>query len=223
MQQRYERNIGPITEREQTLLKEKNVCVVGCGGLGGYVIELLARMGVGRLTLIDGDTFSASNLNRQLVCEEDLLGAPKACAAKARVGRVNSDVAVKAHEAFLTKDNAPQLLMGHDLVVDALDSVEARLLLEDACAELGIVLVHGAVAGWSVQVCTVYPGDGMLRKIYSGKKPSRPPGVLSFAPAFAASLEVAQALKVLLDKPDILRNRLFVGDLLSHTFHTFEL
>ncbi len=224
MQRRYERNIGPITREEQAALKEKNVCVVGCGGLGGYVIELLARMGVGRLTLIDADVFAASNLNRQLLCEEGLLGVPKARAAKERVGRVNSEITVKTHEVFLTRDNALQLLSGHDLVIDALDNVEARLALEDACAELGIVLVHGAVAGWNVQICTVYPGDGALRKIYGdGGKPSSPPGVLPFAPAFAASLETAQAVKVLLDKPGILRNRMFVGDLLSHEFYTFDL
>ena len=101
MKERYIRNIPAVSEEEQAALSGKRVLVVGCGGLGGCLIEHLARMGVGEITAVDGDAFEPSNLNRQLLSTQDLLGTGKALAAQARARAVNPEVTVRAVEAFL--------------------------------------------------------------------------------------------------------------------------
>ena len=126
MDPRYARNIPALTEAECAVLRNKRVLVVGCGGLGGHLIDLMARIGIGGILAVDGDVFEPSNLNRQLLSEVPLLGTGKAAAAAARVARVNPDVAVEAVETFLTEENAADLISGCDAVVDALDSIPAR-------------------------------------------------------------------------------------------------
>ena len=148
MLERYSRNIPSVSEAEQEALARKRVLVAGCGGLGGCLIEYLARMGVGEITAVDGDVFEPSNLNRQILSQEALLGVPKARAARERVQAVNSAVTVRAVESFLDGDNADGLVRGQDLVLDALDNAGARLILEDACARQGVTIVHGAIQGW---------------------------------------------------------------------------
>ena len=116
---RYLRNHDAISEAEQAILAQKRVLVVGCGGLGGYVIECLARIGVGHLRVVDGDVFDETNLNRQLLSSSMNLGRPKTLAAQQRVMAVNPLVEVEAFQTLLTAENAVQLLEGCDVAVDA--------------------------------------------------------------------------------------------------------
>jgi len=155
MPERYQRNYGTLGWEGQLRLMQSTVAVVGAGGLGGWIIEGLARMGVGRLIVVDGDRFEENNLNRQLGCTEEALGRPKAQVLAERVAQVNSAVQVSAHHAWLTLENAPQLLAGAQVVVDALDTLPARYLLQDAAALLGAPLVHGAIAGFTGQIMTI--------------------------------------------------------------------
>ena len=138
MEARYGRNIPALTEGECALLRTKKVAVIGCGGLGGYLIELLARVGIGSITAVDGDVFEPSNLNRQLLSEMSLLGTNKAKAAGDRVARINPEVEVRVVEAFLDEYNAAGLIAGCDAVLDALDNVDARKALSHACEQAGI-------------------------------------------------------------------------------------
>ena len=222
MEERYSRNLGAITREEQNILLSKRVCIVGCGGLGGWLIEYMARIGMGSLTVIDGDRFDVTNLNRQLLSSEETLGFPKAAEAKSRIARIHPDLSVTAVEAFLTGDNAAEILAGHDLVLDALDSIPGRLMLQRICAELGIPLIHGAVEGWFGQVTTVFPGDDSLRRLYPGctedTTPEKGSATLSFAPGFIASVQAAEAVKVLLGKEAILRGKVLFADLLHNRF-----
>ena len=94
MEAPFDRNFPALTQQEQRQLWESHVCVVGCGGLGGYIIEYLARVGVGRLTVVDGDRFEPSNLNRQLLCTQPLLGSLKAEAAAARIRSIHPEITV---------------------------------------------------------------------------------------------------------------------------------
>lgn len=94
MDPRYVRNVPALSEAECELLRRKRVLVVGCGGLGGHLIDMLARIGIGSLRVVDGDAFEPSNLNRQLLSEVSLLGVGKAQTAAERVRRVNPNVAV---------------------------------------------------------------------------------------------------------------------------------
>lgn len=126
--ERYLRNQDAISEVEQASLALNRVLVLGCGGLGGMVIECLARIGVGHLRVVDGDLFEASNLNRQLLCSTMNLGRPKTLAAKQRVMAVNPLVEVDAAQADLTAENALELLADCDVAVDCLDNIPARLV-----------------------------------------------------------------------------------------------
>lgn len=213
MDERYIRNLPAVSAEEQASLEHRRVLVAGCGGLGGYLIEYLARMGVGEITAVDGDVFEISNLNRQLLSTQDLLGTGKARAAQARIQRVNPRVKCRAVEAFLDESNADDLVRDQDLALDALDNAEARLVLEDACARRGITIVHGAILGWSVQVSVVPAGSGLLRRIYGSAAAPAEKASLPFTPPFCAAIQAAQAVRLLCGQPAPLENRLLLADL----------
>ncbi|WP_051257703.1 HesA/MoeB/ThiF family protein [Desulfovibrio cuneatus] len=207
-------------------LATSRVVLLGCGGLGGHVLEGLARAGVGFLRVVDGDTFSPSNLNRQTLCTEHTLGQNKALAAQQRAAAINSEIDVEAVTTFATPATLPGLLQGMHVVVDALDNVAARFQLAEAACTCGIPVVHGAVAGFSGHATVVYPGDTSLHSIYAtnqGEAPNSPntmagateaPGVAPPTPALIAAVQVAETIKILLGKPELtLRNRLFLCDL----------
>lgn len=223
---RYDRNYKMLTPTDQIKLADSRVCVIGCGGLGGYVIEMLARLGVGYLTLVDGDVFDETNLNRQVLSTEANLGALKARVASERVKAINSQISVVEHAVFFKDENAMDLISGHDVVVDALDKIPTRLLLQETCKSLNVPLIHGAIGGWYGQVSVVYPGDDTLSKLYaegSDKGVEKDLGNPSFTPAFVASIEVSECLKVLLGKEDqVLRHKVMFIDLLNHQYDIFE-
>ena len=219
----FSRNMPSLAPEEQARVAGAHVFVAGCGGLGGHVLELLLRLGVGQITAADGDRFVLSNRNRQLLSLESNLGQSKADAARARALDVNPAVRFRAVETVLDGDNLPALLGGCDLVMDALDSVEARLTLEDACAASGLTLVHGAVYGWLAQAAVVPPGSSALRRLYEGGAPARPSTVLSPAPALCAAVQCAEAAKLLAGRASDLSGRLFAADLERMEFQIVEL
>ena len=220
--ERYERNIGILTQEENDSLRNANVCVAGCGGLGGYIIEELARLGIGHITAIDGDVFCASNLNRQLFSTEKKIGKSKAEAAAQRILEVNSDVKLRAINCFLTAENAGELITGeYDVVLDALDNISSRRILEEHCCRCGIPLVHGAIAGWHGQVGIIMPGESVFARLYPegvDKGVETETGNPAFTPAIVASMQAAEALKLILGKPGALKNKLLVMDLLEHEY-----
>jgi molybdopterin/thiamine biosynthesis adenylyltransferase len=226
MEKRYSRNMNMLSPEENEKLRSFKACVVGCGGLGGYVIELLGRLGVGTITAVDGDIFDETNLNRQLLSSEELIGESKAFAAETRMKGVNSGVRVNPVRAFVTEENCDEIIAGHDIVIDALDNMTARRLLEERCEKLNIPMIHGAIAGWYGQVSTIIPGDRTLQLIYppnENKGAETELGNPSFSPALIASIEVAEALKVLLGRGEILRKKLLTIDLLNQEYEIFSL
>ncbi|MBQ6059715.1 MAG: HesA/MoeB/ThiF family protein [Clostridia bacterium] len=223
MELRYERNIPSVSPEEQATLSRKRVLVTGCGGLGGFLIEYLARMGVGELTVADGDVFEASNLNRQLLSAPETLGKGKAATAAARVRRINPQVKVVPVEAFFGKDNADLLTEGQDLALDALDSAESRLILEDACAKWGVTIVHGAIMGWSAQVTVARPGENTLHRLYGKGFSPRSKTSLPFTPAFCAAVQAAEAVKLLCGRPSALEGKLLVTDLLQMNWEVIQI
>ena len=224
---RYDRNKQSISDADQRLLAEKRVCVIGCGGLGGGLIEGLARVGVGHITAVDCDVFENSNLNRQVLSNEMNIGRPKALEAMRQMREINSEVAVTAVSEKLTETNAEEIIGGHDLVVDALDNVKARLLLEDVCEAQGIPLIHGAIEGWSGEVSVVLPGQRTLRSIYgeAGDDADVKPveGNPAFTPAAVSAIEVAESVKMLLGKGSILEGKLLIIDLMNHDHEVIDL
>jgi molybdopterin/thiamine biosynthesis adenylyltransferase len=226
---RYLRNVGTIGLKGQARLLRATVAVVGLGGLGGYVTEALVRMGVGRLILIDGDVFEEHNLNRQLLSAEDKLGTSKAKAAQQRVSEINGAVEVTAHAAMLSAEHLPDLLAGADVVVDALDRLPIRIVLQDGAQALGIPMVHGSIAGFLGQVMTILPGDPGLRSLYGN--PEKMPeqgleaelGTPAATPMAVAAWEAQEVVKILVDSGDILRNRLLLMDMGSGTAELLRL
>ena len=214
MEERYIRNLGALTEKECALLREKTVLVAGCGGLGGYLIEMLLRLGLGEIRAADGDRFEASNLNRQLLSTQELLGKPKAEAAAERAAAVNPDVRFLAVPEFVTEANVRKLIQGCDAVLDALDNIPARRILAHACAEAGIPLIHGAICGWTAQAAVIMPGDDLIDRIYpEGASPSSKAS-LSFTPPFCASLQTALCTRLLVGRPPE-AGRFYIADLLD--------
>ncbi len=215
---RYVRNLGTVGVEGQARLLRSTVAVVGQGGLGGYVTEALARMGVGRLILIDGDAFDEHNLNRQLLSTERGLGVEKVQVARQRVAEINSAVEVIGHVERLTEENLPRLLGEAEVVVDALDRLPTRLMLQDGAQKLGIPMVHGSIAGFLGQVMTIFPNDPGLHGLYGdGELPEQgleaQLGTPPATPMAVAAWEAQEVVKILTDQGEPLRNRLLVMDM----------
>lgn len=223
---RYQRNRNMISVAEQQQLFQSRIAVIGCGGLGGYIIEELARLGVGEIIAIDPDIFEEHNLNRQLLATPRTLGKAKVAAAEARVNEINPAVTITAiKEAFCTA-NSRTLLAGVTVAVDALDSISCRLELTAACSEMQIPMVHGAIGGWYGHVATQLPGDNTVQEIYrhwvEGKGIEKDLGNPAFTPAVVASLQVAEVCKILLGRGELLRQRKMSIDLLAMEFHEIQ-
>ena len=222
MEPRYERNIPALTEAECKILKQKRVLVVGCGGLGGHIIDQLARIGIGFLRVVDGDVFEATNLNRQLFSEVSVLGQNKARVAAERVARINPEITADAVEVFLTVENAAQLLRDCDIVVDALDNIPSRRLLASVCGQAGLPLVYGAISGWVAQAALSMPRDDLIEKLYPEGVILGDKSVLSFTPALCASMQAALCVKYLVGRP-VETGRICYFDLLNLEFETIPM
>lgn len=223
---RYSRNMNMLSQEENESLKNYRVCVVGCGGLGGYIIEMLGRLGIGHITAIDGDVFDESNLNRQLLSDNDSIGIKKAEKAKERMKMVNHLIEVSAIPKRLNKENGLELLEGHNVIVDALDNIETRFILQDISSQLNIPLVHGAIGGWYGQVTTIFPGDDTFNIIYKEKNSDgleKDMGNPSFTPALVASIQVSEVVKILINKGQLLRKKLLYISTLDQEYDIIEL
>ncbi|WZL72132.1 HesA/MoeB/ThiF family protein [Clostridiaceae bacterium 35-E11] len=224
--ERYRRNIGMLSPQENDQLKNYKVCVIGCGGLGGYIIELLGRLGIGTITAVDGDIFESSNLNRQILSDAHSLGKSKAFTAKERMLSVNPLITVHPIAEKFTRENGKEILAGHHVIVDALDNIESRMILQDITKELNIPFVHGAIAGWYGQVSTVFPEDQTLNIIYShtaGKGIEQELGNPSFTPSLIASIQVSEVLKILIGRGNLLRKKILYINLLDQEYFTIDL
>jgi molybdopterin/thiamine biosynthesis adenylyltransferase len=226
---RYIRNRDILSAAEQLKLAEARVAVVGAGGLGGQVIVLLARLGVGTLVVVDCDQFDETNLNRQALCVEETLGEPKARAAAEAVASINPGVRVVPHPVRIDAGVIDGILAGSDVVVDGLDNVPDRLLLQEAANRLGIPMVHGALAGFEGRIMTVLPGDAGVKQLYgeaaSGADPDRPEAVLG-VPAVTAALigtfQAMEVLKILLGRGSLFRNTMAYVDLENGRLEEFR-
>jgi molybdopterin/thiamine biosynthesis adenylyltransferase len=218
---RYVRNRQIISPEEQLRLAASRVAVIGVGGLGGQVILLLARIGIGYLVVVDRDAFDETNLNRQALSSKDSLGKSKAQSAVKALEQINPAVNVTGYQLRLDESNARQILAGSHVVVDALDSVADRLLLEKTAKNLKIPMVHGALAGFQGQVMTIFPEDEGLSRIYGNgaagvdgrERPEAVLGVPALTASFIANLEAMEVLKILLQRGRLFRNMVLFVDL----------
>jgi molybdopterin/thiamine biosynthesis adenylyltransferase len=227
---RYLRNHELYSREEQLKLAESRVAVVGCGGLGGTVTLLLARSGVGFLTLVDYDVFDETNLNRQALSSIDRIGKGKGEAGRDTVAEINPSVKVRVERKRIDENSASSILADVDVVVDALDNIPDRLILEQAARDLKKPLVHGALAGFNGQVMTIFPEDPGLGLIYNTgakrKDPQSPEAVLgvpAITPSVVASFQAMEVIKILLGRGQLLRKKFMYFDLESNRYRVMEL
>jgi molybdopterin-synthase adenylyltransferase len=217
----YVRNQSTFSLTDQRVLAQSTVAVIGAGGLGGHVISLFARMGLGSLIIVDPDAFDETNLNRQSFATIKTLGLPKVRAVKKQLASINPAVAVIPHELKLTGSNFNELLSGADIAVDCLDTIPDRLILQDAAQKLKLPLVHGALAGFEGQIMTIYPEDPGLKAIYAAPKPAEAAqpspesilGVPATTPAMIGSFQTMEGVKILLKRGRVMRKKMVYLDL----------
>lgn len=214
----------------QQRLASARVLVVGAGGLGSPVCLYLAAAGVGTIDIIDPDTVSLSNLQRQVIHSTADLGRPKAESARDAILAINPDVKVALHQEYLTPENAPALIGAADITVDCTDNLEARLVINDTCLSLGRPYVFGAVRRFGGQIFTHVPGSADYRKIFE-PDPSTPvedlpcaiDGVLNTVVGVIGSLQATEVVKYLVGFGDPLTDRLLTFDAITMNFNTFAI
>ena len=236
MDDRFIRN--PLTKQEQEQLRKARVFVAGCGGLGGYVLEHLTRIGVGFITCADDGRFETSNINRQILALSETIGHEKALCAKDRIQSIWNEIEIQTINLRLNETNLPELIRGFDLVIDALDNVNSRRALFKSCKKEKIPVVYGAVKEWWAQVALVMPDSELYDMIYpkdvskshidrhndsllNGNLHDEPVKVLSPTVGIAASMQSALAVSYLLGIP--VDNKLFMCDLKIMEFSDISL
>lgn len=137
-----------IGEKALKKLNNSNILVVGIGGVGGYVVEALVRTGVGKLTIIDNDTISETNINRQIIASTKTIGKLKIDVMEERIKDINPDVIIKKLQLFLTEENIKQLdIKNYDYVIDAIDTVSSKLALIEKCKKVNINIISSMGTG----------------------------------------------------------------------------
>jgi len=202
---RYAKNFHALTLGEQRRICESRVIVCGCGGLGGVVINLLARAGVGTLRLIDGGVFVPSNLNRQWFCDTQEISQQKAEVTGARVRTINPFIEVEVFATLMDENNAGSFIEGMDLVIDALDDLASRFHLAETAKQMKVPLIHAAAVGWWGQISTFLPESFLdLHSVYGhGEEHDQADdimGVLGPAPAIIGGLAAFEAIRLLSGK-----------------------
>ena len=226
---RYLRNIGTIGLAGQLKLLRSTVAVCGAGGLGGTIIELLARQGVGNLVIIDKGRFVESNLNRQIMALESNLRRSKVKAAAARVEKINSATAVTAINKTINSRNVEKIIKNAGVVLDGLDNLTDRQVVAGACNKMNIPFVHGAIAGFSGQLMTIFPGDKGLGAICGSSTDENGCGVETLignpaaTAAIIAAWEVQEAVKIITGIGEPIRNRLLFLDFAGGFFDEIPL
>ncbi|MBG0764163.1 MAG: HesA/MoeB/ThiF family protein [Tissierellales bacterium] len=229
MDKRYSKNLNALSVEDVEKLNNSHVCVVGCGGLGGNILEYISRIGIEKITAVDGDIFDETNLNRQLLSTTENLGLWKVNEARRRLKLINPKVDFAGIKNKITEENIDNLLPKNvDCIIDAVDNIKTRFLLEEFAEKNKIPLIHGAIGGWYGQISVIMPGDKTISKIYQSKEDDEdskkePMGNLPHIASLIASLEVNELIKLLTGKGDLLRNEMLYIDLKSNSYNKFEL
>lgn len=228
--ERYSRQVlfAPIGEVGQRKLMDKAVLIVGMGALGTVLANHMVRAGVGLVRFVDRDYVEKSNLQRQMLYDEDdvLHMYPKVIAAQKKLCRINSDVRLEAIVADVTVHNIDSLLEGIDLVLDGTDNFQTRFLLNDACYKLGIPFTYGGAVSSRGMSAIYVPGVTPCLRCFiqsgdSGGQTCDTIGVIAPIIDIVASYQAVEALKFLVDAHDQRRNSLITFDIWHN--HSFEM
>ena len=221
MPTRYLHNAETIKPREQARLARSRVFVVGCGGLGGHVLEFLVRAGVGTILACDRDRFEQTNANRQLLATMDTIGRTKVEVACERAGQINP----LARVIPLARDFREEKFLAADLIVDCLGWAAQRRELQRMATEVKVPLVSAGISGWTALISTTWPGETGLAEFMSEKQAGSKliQGIPSPMAGFAASLQSTEALRILTGQMPALRGSLLLADLAEMRFSSISL
>lgn len=230
--ERYNRQIilPEFGEEGQAKLKAAKVLVVGLGGLGSVASLYLTAAGFGTIGIMDDDTVAIHNLQRQILYREDEVGLSKAKRAEATLERLNHNVNLVTYNHRLTAENAEQIVMQYDIVLDCTDNYSARYLINDTCVKCGKPFVYGTIGDTKGQLAvfnyqppaanyrTLYPNQAALEAQGNLNK-----GVMGVLPAVIASLQVNEAVKIVTGVGTPLKDTLFMIDLMTNETMRFKL
>lgn len=225
MNMRYERQVmmDEIGTSGQKHLESAKVAVVGAGGLGSAVLYYLAAAGIGEITVIDYDFVELSNLNRQIIHWEKDIGRAKVFSAKEKMEAYNSSLTIHAKSVRLNDENAEVLLDGHQVLIDCVDNVETRLIVNKWGNRLNIPIVEGGVQGYTGFVMNIKRHEACLCCIWgdlkntSGTKP-----VLGAAAGIIGSLQAMQCIKILTVNDQDAYSKMWVFDFMSMNLQSIE-
>ena len=236
--ERYARHIvlPEIGGAGQQKLKRASVLVVGAGGLGAPMLQYLAAAGVGTLGIVDDDTVSLSNLQRQVIHDTASVGKPKLDSAKAAIERINPNVSVELHNLHLDNGNAAALVAQYDVVADGSDNFETRYAVADACAAEQRPLVHASVGRFDGQLTVLKPyesgPEGRPNPSYRDLSPEPPPpglvpscseaGILGALTGVLGTLQALEVVKLITGIGEPLVGRLLLYDALAARFDTIR-
>jgi adenylyltransferase/sulfurtransferase len=225
-QERYDRQImiQEIGQDGQEKLKRSRVVIAGAGGLGSPIAFYLTAAGIGMIRMIDHDRVSLSNLNRQILHWGEDIGKNKVESASTKLRNLNSTVKIETIAETILESNVSQLVEGCDVIVDAMDNLPTRYVLNRCAVEKKLPFFHGAVNGFEGRVMTVIPGQSAcLRCMYRGRVPQEKFPVIGVTPAVIGSIQATEVIKYLVGIGTLLTNRLLVYDGLKVTLSEFTI
>lgn len=220
--ERYNRQIiiPDFGQESQEKIKKAKVIVIGVGGLGSIISLYLVASGVGVVGLVDKDVVSISNLQRQVLYREDEVGLSKLNQAKQTLNRLNSNVKILPFNCFLNKSNAKDIIKDFDIVIDATDNYQTRYLINDTCLNLNKPFIYGSIGDTKGQLAVFNYGENpsCYRDLFPNQKELEQrgnvnKGVMGVLPAIVGSMEVNEAIKMITNKGEILKDTLFTIDL----------
>lgn len=238
---RYERQLclHEVGEEGQKKLSDAKVLVVGAGGLGSPALQYLVGAGIGKVGIVEYDTISESNLQRQILYRESQVGLSKAQCAGQSLKELNRACVIETYPTYLNQINAPEIIKFYDLVIDATDNAPTRYLIDITCRELSKPWIYGGVEGWSGQLSVfgysatpIYYTDvfGSYDSSFmhltmpdnSQRNTSKGIPVIAPLPGVIGSLQAIEAIKIILNRRGVLHNKLLLFDGLNSTFRLIE-
>jgi molybdopterin/thiamine biosynthesis adenylyltransferase/molybdopterin converting factor small subunit len=210
-------------------LRDAKVCVVGVGGIGNPIVTQLAAMGVGKLKIVDRDVVEISNLHRQHLYNEADIGKVKVEVAAERLKKINPHVEIEAVPLSITKYTAESIVKGMDIIIDALDTVDARYALNDACIKYNIPFIYAGALGMLGSVCTILPNkSACLRCMFPALAEEDMPtcsteGVHPSILYLVAGVQVSEAVKIVTGQQPTLVNKLLYIDLNELSFDKIQM
>jgi adenylyltransferase/sulfurtransferase len=231
--ERYSRQVvfHGMGEARQRKLMAAKVAVIGCGGLGSALISLLTRAGFGELVIVDRDKVELSNLQRQILYTEADVAAsiPKAVAAEQAIRQINSSIKVQSYVTEVTGKNIESIIEGCDVVLDGTDNLMTRYIINDACVKMLIPWVYGGVVASSGMSMTILPHDtACLRCVFptnetpSSTGPCATEGVLGSIITMVASIQVAEAMKILIGESARLNRGMIFLDVWTNEYQAVQ-